>query len=349
VNEEFVKMAEICIIPECKSNSDDTQLFNFPSDSKMLDRWIQQLPMFNFADIDFSVAKICESHFNQKDIFEDIESRKILVKNAVPEYFDSIDEIGIDFSCRFCLNKIEGKKIEIDSLIQTYYKNLMQDDLNENIPLNFSCEDCFNAIRNSSFLRKKILENQNKLASVFEEECGEEDYVQIKEELYSSDNENYNEVDNEAHFLLDTSDIKEEVDDNDEDFEPHPKKAKLIKKEPAPSISVKKRTKKLLIKKEKVEGEAKPLGISRQREGHCEFCDKFFGNIYRHKQRNHKKELMEEKQLLMMERKRQSGNTNMKLEVLDKSIVQLNDTETLQIEVVDDAENVQEFDQEIVE
>lgn len=295
-------MSQTCIIPDCTTEDDDIKFFNFPKDSKMLDRWIQQLPMINFADIDFREALICESHFNPKDIFEDIESRKILVKNAVPENFDTIDEIGTEFSCRFCLKRIDGNKIEIDALIKSYYQNLMQDDLDPNIPLTLSCDDCFSAIRNASFIRKKILENQNKLASLFEENA--EDFLEIKEELYESND------DMEAHFMLDTSDIKKEnhYDDDDEDFEPKPKKAKPAAKPKQIKTETIQRTKKVYIKKEKGDPGAKPLNISRQREGHCEFCDKFFGNIYRHKQRNHKQELLEEKQLIQLERKRKSGN-----------------------------------------
>lgn len=81
--------------------------------------------------------------------------------------------ISISFSdtnCRFCLRKFKEneKQVEINNYLRRQFTLITQTELksskvySENV-----CEACFNAVRDSMTLRKKLLENQKTLEKAF--------------------------------------------------------------------------------------------------------------------------------------------------------------------------------------
>lgn len=81
--------------------------------------------------------------------------------------------ISISFSdsnCRFCLRKFKEneKQVEINNYLRRQFSLITQTELksskvySENV-----CEACFNAVRDSMTLRKKLLENQKTLEKAF--------------------------------------------------------------------------------------------------------------------------------------------------------------------------------------
>lgn len=148
-----------CVIPNCSAKGDSVQYFSFPKDLKLLDQWISKLPLLNFTSLNFETAEICADHFGGT------RSKRKLRKDAVPEIFPSNEEIDWE-SCRFCLKKLEERKLPLDDLLKTHYQNIMQEELSLDYQQSFSCLDCSNAIRNSSHIKTKILENQIKLTKM---------------------------------------------------------------------------------------------------------------------------------------------------------------------------------------
>lgn len=178
-------MLKRCVIPDCSLEGDFSEFFPFPKDLKFLDQWISKLPLLNISSLNLKSAEICEHHFNPKELKDGLGFQKELLKNAIPEYFPSNEEIDWE-SCRFCLKKLEGGKLPLDDLIKTHYQNLMQEELNMDFPQSFACEDCFHAIRNSSHIKSKIQENQIKLSN-FSPKLRNSEFLEIKMEVFVSD------------------------------------------------------------------------------------------------------------------------------------------------------------------
>jgi hypothetical protein len=266
-------MAKRCVIPDCLLEDKTTQFFYFPiRDPELLDQWIARMPLLNFTQINLKKAVICEYHFSPNDLIDsESKNKKVLMEMAVPENFPVDEELNVN-SCRFCLRNIEGQKHPIDEFSKFYYKNLMQAEL-KNEFLQYSCEDCLSAIRNCSFIKNKIQENQMKLASIPEENKPEMDFLEIKMEEQSD--EDYEEVTHQG------SEEEEEVVD--------------VKFEPVSKRSVRVFQKGQPIKDAYDEDESADWGTCKQKSGTCPLCKKFYRNLYVHKLRNHRNLLNKEK------------------------------------------------------
>ncbi len=110
---------------------------------------------------------------------------KSLKEKAVPEYFPIEEVINLE-SCRFCLKKIEDLPILIEGPIKFHYHNLIQKKLDTDLLASlYCCIDCYCAIRNSSFIKRKIMENQENLINHLQKA----DFVEIKMESNDSFND----------------------------------------------------------------------------------------------------------------------------------------------------------------
>lgn len=179
-------MVKRCVIPDCSLEGDFSHYFHFPEDSNLLDQWLKKLPLLNFGSLNFKGVVLCERHFNPKEVIFGQGLIKKLVENSVPEYFPQIEKIDSNnYSCRFCLRKLGGKSIIVDDLVKSYYENLVQEELWNDYPQTFSCESCCNAIRNSSFIKTKVQENQIRLMNLAMKERNPE----IKEEVPEGEEE----------------------------------------------------------------------------------------------------------------------------------------------------------------
>jgi hypothetical protein len=177
-------MAKRCVIPECSLEGDNSQLFHFPNDRELLNRWIIKIPAINLMDLNHRESVICEHHFRPEDLIDGPGFSKELANGAVPENFPNNND-EIDFTCcRFCLRKLKDQKNRVDDLITFHYKNFIQEDFCTDSPQLSFCEDCYNVIINCSLIKTKIQENQKKIANVSQLE-----FFEIKMEQYHSDEE----------------------------------------------------------------------------------------------------------------------------------------------------------------
>jgi hypothetical protein len=184
---KLIKMLKRCIIPECSLEGESSQIFPFPKDFCVQDQWMLKIPLLDLSSLNFQEAVICEHHFNPKEVTQGPGYKKELSKGALPEYFPGYDDINSD-SCRFCLKKLEEDKIPIDQIIKGHYQNLIQEEFNTNIQQIFTCANCYNAIRKSSLIKSKVIENQIKLNS-FPQKYVDSEFLEIKMEVYQSDEE----------------------------------------------------------------------------------------------------------------------------------------------------------------
>lgn len=261
-------MVKRCAIQDCSLEGDYSQFFHFPKDLKLLDQWISKLPLINLMNLDFKEAVLCEYHFNPKELIDGPKFNKELVKDAVPEYFPENEVIDRD-SCRFCLKKVDGVKLPLDNLIQGHYQNLMQEELSIQSTLTISCGNCYNQIRNSSFIKSKIQGNQNRLQNLPQSE-----FLEIKMEMYNSDEE----MDNKN--FMETAAAKEEQ-------KILRKRKEIEKKRPKKS-----RLKQLREANDDLRLLPKAVEIIR---AVCQFCNKEVSDIRRHIYKIHKKEHREMK------------------------------------------------------
>jgi hypothetical protein len=175
-----------CVISDCTLEGNFSVCFKFPKDSDLVEKWISRLPLLDYSKINFEEAVLCEHHFNPKELLEDYEFNKELARGAVPEYFQTNNDINSD-SCRFCLRIIEGGKIPIDQMIKSHYQNVMQQEISSENILQSICKSCHVNIRNFSHMKNKIQENQIQISNLLK--TAQSEFLEIKMELYLSDEE----------------------------------------------------------------------------------------------------------------------------------------------------------------
>jgi hypothetical protein len=159
-------MAKRCVIPDCFLEGDYSQLFHFPNDRELLNRWIIKIPAINLTDLNHRKSAICEHHFRPGDLIDGPGFSKELANGAVPENFPNNND-EIDFTCcRFCLRKLKDQKNRVDDLITFHYKNFIQEEFCTDSPQLSFCEHCYNVIINCSLIKMKIQENQKRLADL---------------------------------------------------------------------------------------------------------------------------------------------------------------------------------------
>jgi hypothetical protein len=116
-----------------------------------------------------------EKFEEEKEFHESQVCDRFVCHPRIHQFFSS------DTNCRFCLRKFkeDEKQVEINSYIRKQFHVLTQTELKiSKVYSDQICESCFNAVRDSMTLRRKLLDNQKTLEKAFgdfEEVKGEED------------------------------------------------------------------------------------------------------------------------------------------------------------------------------
>jgi hypothetical protein len=116
-----------CVLPTCSSNANTKTLFRFPeANPQLLESWKIEIPTLDFDQLNLSEVWICEDHFSGDQIKVGRNSKRELIRDAVPELSKCVDAIDLD-SCRFCLSGRE--LVQLTRRIRECFEDLLQEQV----------------------------------------------------------------------------------------------------------------------------------------------------------------------------------------------------------------------------